>query len=278
MKLVDGKKIADKILGELTQSLGALSFQPVLVDVLIGNDMVSDLYVKIKQKRAEEAGIRFELRKYSDTEPSENIYADIRACCARPEVCGVIIQLPVPRNFDKIKLLQCIDSRVDVDCLTAENLEKFYQNEPVLPPPTVAAIEQIFTDCQIDLAHKKILVIGQGELVGRPLTYVLKKKNYEVFTADRSTKNLSDLCFHSDVIVSAAGHPKLINGKMIKKGVIILDAGTADSSGGIVGDVDNDSVKDAVSLLAPVPGGVGPVTVAMLLKNVVAVAQSKKNN
>lgn len=277
MQLIDGKKIAEKILKDLSAQIQTLPFEPVLIDIFIGRDMVSELYVRIKQKRAEECGLAFELKNYSNNESQDKIYADIEGFCKRPEVCGVILQLPVPKNFDKEALLKRISPEVDADCLTEENLRKFYAGQPILQPPTVKAILKIFEEYKVELAGKKILIVGQGELVGRPLAHVLKSKGFDVTTADRSTKNLHDLFFHSDVVVSAVGQPKLINAKMLKKGAVVIDAGTADSAGGIVGDVDNQSLSEVVGLFAPVPGGVGPVTVAMLIENVFQVAKSRKS-
>ena len=244
--IVMGKAIAQKILDELKAEVGKLSFQPVFCDVLVGDDPVSRSYVNTKARAAEQIGLRFDMLQVPQNITTEELIAKLKSIQSNPLLAGLIIQLPLPEHLDKLKILNAIDRSVDVDCLN------------------------------LDLSKLKILVIGQGELVGKPVTSLLLQKGYNVTTADESTTDLKQLTVDADIIISATGQPKLINADLIKLGAILIDCGTAESNGGISGDVDLESVSAKAGVVSPVPGGVGPVTVARLLQNVVSVAKTIK--
>ena len=192
-------------------------------------------------------------------------------------MCGLIIQLPLPAHLYVHKVLDSVDTTIDVDCLGSATSNLFYAGEKVPGFPTALACMEIVDSLNLDLKDKKIAVIGQGMLVGKPVTYLLRERGLDVETVTRTTENKDEIIKNADIIISGTGHGKLITGGMIKKGAVLIDAGTSESKGGIVGDVDLESVKDVAGYLSPVPGGVGPVTVGMLLKNVLKVAQSKNN-
>ena len=193
-------------------------------------------------------------------------------------MCGLIIQLPLPLQINTQEVLNAIALRIDVDCTGGTNGDLFYSGKALIEPPTALAICELLDSIGVDLANKKFLVVGQGQLVGKPVSFILKQKGYTVDVADDKTENILDLMKQADVIISAAGKPKLITGEKIKPGAIIIDAGTAESDGGIVGDVDFESVRNVASAISPVPGGVGPVTIAKLLQNVLKVAKEKNED
>src|SRR6185503_1944231 len=224
---------------------------------------------------AEEIGVEFWLKQYPKEVTTESLIKTIRELEAEPRLCGLIIQLPLPEHIDKKAVIDAIDPKLDVDCIGRENSREFYEGRARLVPPTAAAVVHLLQSLPTDLKEKKVLVIGQGQLVGMPVTHLLKAYGHHVITADKDTADLSVVSKDADVIISGTGKPGLITADLIKEGAIIIDAGTAESDGGIAGDVDFESVKDKASFISPVPGGVGPVTVSKLLENVVLVAKSK---
>lgn len=276
MNIIDGKKIATEVLSQLKTEVSALPFQPVFCDVLVGNDKVSAQYVAMKAKTAEKIGIKFRAAVFPDNVPKQELIDEIKKICQEPNMRGLIVQLPLPANLPKQEILDAINPDIDVDCMGSLNLDNFYKGHIRFIPPTAAAIMAILENLKIDLLSKQILVVGQGELVGRPVTFLLKQKGLLVNIADINTKNTAELLKQADVIISAAGKAYLITGEKIKQGAVVIDAGTSESGGGIVGDVDFNSVSQVASAISPVPGGVGPMTVAMLLNNVVKAA--KENN
>jgi 5,10-methylene-tetrahydrofolate dehydrogenase/methenyl tetrahydrofolate cyclohydrolase len=274
-QIIDGRKIKDEMLEEIKKEVLSLPFSPIFCDILVGGDPVSASYVRIKSKLAEQVDIKFRTVEFPVNIKMEEIISEIENLNRVPHMCGIIIQLPLPENLDKKIILDTITPALDVDCLGTLNSDKFYNNEGQMKYPTALACMKVLDSLNIDLTKKKILILGQGSLVGRPVTYLLKSKGLEVDTVDSKTENIESLIKEADVIISAIGKAKFINGKMIKEGAIIIDAGTSEDNGAVVGDVDLESVKDIASYVSPTPGGVGPVTVAMLLSNVLQVARDK---
>lgn len=277
MEIINGRKIRDALLETIKKEVALLSFQPVFCDVLVGEDMVSEQYVKMKDKTATAVGIKFHNAHFPATITTEELIKEIQNLNNIPNMCGVIVQLPLPISIDTQKVLNAIDPVVDVDCLGIHASEKFYQNVSHLAPPTANASVYILKSLHIDLSNKKIVVLGNGELVGRPVSALLKFLGLSVDTITRNTEKKEDLLKNADIIISGMGNGKYINSDMVKQGVIIIDAGTSESGSGIVGDVDFESMKDMQGFISPVPGGVGPVTIAMLLQNVLTVAKQKND-
>lgn len=273
--ILDGKKIAASLRGQIQSKISAIPFKPILCDVMVGNDPVSLSYVQIKERAALEIGLGFKLEKLSEEVSTEEVIATIQRAQIQSELCGLIVQLPLPRHIDRQLVLESINPEIDVDCLGSKTSSLFYNNEAVLTPPTAAAIAYVLDSIPEDLSGKRFLVIGQGELVGKPITHILKQRGLQVTTADSATENLAGIIPYADVVIAGTGQPKLLYGSLIKPGAIVIDAGTAESGGGIVGDVDFESVAQVASYISPVPGGVGPVTVAKLLENVIIVANRR---
>ncbi len=273
--VIDGKKIADQILEDLRLRVKRLPFQPVFCDVIVGNDPVSLSYVSIKAKKAESIGIEFRRSQFPVDITTQDLVSEIQKLNLLPNMCGLILQLPLPNHIDRQTALNAITPELDVDVLHSQNTKKFYQGDFSLVPPTANAVVHILDTAVPNQTNKKFVVVGQGELVGKPVAMLLASKGLSVLTADQSTSDLSSLCSDADVIVSGTGKVSLITGDMVKEGAVVIDAGTAESNAGISGDVDFASVAPKASWISPVPGGVGPVTVAKLLENVIVVAESK---
>ncbi len=273
-QFVDGNKIAESIYEDLRFKIKELRNRgvvPRLVVVLVGDDPASISYVKIKQKKAREIGVEIVLKKYLVDVAQKKLVRDMETFSREKGVSGIIVQLPLPEHLERDAILNAVDPRLDVDCLTDVNKQKLIKGDkPYFYPPAPSAILQILDYYQADLKNGNILLIGSGDLVGKPLAAMLLKRGIDFELANRYTENLLDLAAKADIIITGVGKAALIRGEMVKKEAIVIDAGTAGSeSGEVLGDVDFESVSKKASLLAPVPGGVGPVTVATLLKNVV---------
>ncbi len=283
MTILDGKKLRDDILADIKTEVTMLGFQPIFCDVLVGEDPASMQYVRMKARTAESVGIHFHGASYPATITTEELIKEIKILNKVPNMCGIIAQLPLPKNIDKQAILDAIDPALDVDCLGSVASEKFYAGEMTVGFPTALACLALLDSLSLDLAGKKIVVLGQGMLVGQPVTALLGFRGLNPVPVEKRTENKDELIKQADIIISGIGKGKHITRDMIKEGVVLIDAGTSEDAkrpvegrGGIIGDVDLESVKDVASFVSPVPGGVGPVTVAMLLKNVLNVARNKK--
>jgi len=273
VQIIDGKKIRDEILADVRQEVASLSFTPIFCDVLVGEDKASIQYVQMKKKTAESIGINFHNANFPITTTTEELIEEIKKINKIPNMCGIIIQLPLPENIDRRKILDAIDPQLDVDCLGAIASEKFYSGSTALGFPTALACMKLLDSTQISLKDKKIVILGQGDLVGKPVTALLKFQGLNPITIRSKTENKEELIKQADIIISGMGKGKYITGNMIKNGAVLIDAGTSESNSGIVGDIDFELVKDVASFISPVPGGVGPVTVAMLFNNVLNIAK-----
>ncbi len=276
MQIIDGKKLREEILAKVKSTLVDLPFQPIFCDVLVGEDPASVQYVKMKGRMAEAIGIKFHNADFPATITTDDLIKEIKVLNEVKNMCGIIVQLPLPEHIDKQKIFDSIDPRLDVDCLGTIGSGKFYKGDTSIGFPTALSCMALLDSTHLDLAGKNIGVLGQGMLVGKPVTALLQFRNLSPIIIRSKTENKEALIKQADVIISGMGKGKYITGEMIKKGAVIVDAGTSESSGGIVGDVDLESVKDVASYVSPVPGGVGPVTVAMLLNNVLTVAKNLK--
>ena len=277
MKIIDGKEIAKDILEEIRDEVKNLDFTPIFCDVLVGTDPASIQYVRIKQKTAESIGIDFHNAFFRENITTEELVKEIKVLNNIENMCGIVVQLPLPSSVDTKLVLDAIDFRLDVDCLSTMSSKKFYEgniNNKSLIFPTALACMTIIDSLQIDLKDKKIVVLGQGQLVGKPITALLLSRGFNPMVIINTTTKKQEMIKDADLIISGIGKGKYITGDMLKEEVILIDAGTSESYSGIVGDVDSSSVLGKAGFISPVPGGVGPVTVAMLLRNVLIVAKN----
>jgi methylenetetrahydrofolate dehydrogenase (NADP+)/methenyltetrahydrofolate cyclohydrolase len=279
MQIIDGKKLKNEILTKVKEEVAVLSFVPVFCDVLVGDDPASRQYVQMKAKNAESVGIKFHNANFPASINTEELIKEIQALNKFPNMCGIIVQLPLPEHLDKQVVLDSIDSELDVDCLGQIRSEKFYSSyggENDLGFPTAVSCMALLDSIKLDLKNKKVAVLGYGNLVGKPVAALLKFRGINPEIIRSKTENKEAIIKEANIIISGMGKGKYITGALIKEGAVVIDAGTSEDGGAIVGDVDLESVKNVASYVSPVPGGVGPVTVAMLLKNVLTVAKNKK--
>lgn len=276
MIIIDGKKIRDDFLEEIKMQVKGLKYEPQLFDITIGQNKLSDLYANLKLKFANQVGFKSQIINFPEIVTAEEIILKIKELNEGPKTAGIIVQLPLPPHINSQKVLDSILPELDVDCLGQENSQSFYEGQGNFILPTAKACLFILEKIGLDLTDKKIVVMGNGKLVGRPVSYLLRKKGYQVKNITKESINPEIDIKSADVIISAVGQANLITEDMVKEGVIIIDAGTSEENGIIKGDVDFEKVAPKTSFITPSPGGVGPVTLAMLLKNVLQVAKGKK--
>jgi len=268
MLIVDGNKIAQQILGKLKVRIGQKKLQPQLAVVLVGDDKPSATYVRKKQEAATSIGVKFSLFKFPATIAEPKLINEIKKI-QKQTLHGIIVQLPLPKNLDKKKILNTLDPRIDVDFLTWESLGKLVIGENSLVPPSPGAILEILKYHKVNLRGKHIVLVGQGDLIGKPLTNLLIHLPVTLTTCNRDTKNLSQVTKSADILISGVGKANLIKGSMVKPGAVVIDAGVSFVGKKMHGDIDFASVKKVASIVTPTPGGVGPITVAKLLENTV---------
>ena len=275
MKIIDGRKIAQKIKQYIREEVKRLDTSPSLHVISVGKDKISEIFLSEKEKACLEVGISFYCHRFSARAKAEEIIKLINRLNSDPGVTGILIQLPLPPQLGEgATLLDQISSKKDVDCLTSLNFGRFALGIPLFLPPLVQAVEEILQGEKIK--GKKITVVGAGRIAGLPISIFFLQKGATVTICQEFTQNLKEQTRKADILVSATGQPKLINGSMVKKGAIVIDVGTSWRGEKIVGDVDRKSVEKKAKLITPVPGGIGPLTVAFLLKNTVRAATIAK--
>lgn len=276
--LLDGKTRARAIVAALAEQVAAARAAgapaPRLNVVLIGSDPVSLSYIAQKEKAARAVGVDFSLLRFDPTRGQSAIVSELtQAIAAQPG--SWIVQLPIPAPIDEFVVLDLIPSSHDVDCLSAVSYGKLFRGDDARDgaysplPPTPAAIIDLLEAHQIALAGKHVVLIGAGRLVGKPLWSALVDRGATITTCTVATPDLATYTRQADVVISAAGKARLITADMLKPGVVVIDAGASDQGGRLSGDVDTRGIEQVASALSPVPGGVGPITVAKLLEQVV---------
>jgi methylenetetrahydrofolate dehydrogenase (NADP+)/methenyltetrahydrofolate cyclohydrolase len=273
MILIDGKKAAAELREELKKEVTSLKEKykkvPGLTVILIGDLTPSQIYVRNKEKSANEVGLKSEVIKYLDTVEEKVILDKIEELNNDDLVSGILVQLPLPKHIDKQKIIEAIDPSKDVDGfhpMNVGNLSSGYESSvPCTPLGCYLLIKKI----EPNLSGKKAVVIGRSNLNGKPMTQLLLKENCTVTITHSKTKDLKTECLEADIIVAAVGIPELVKGDWVKEGTIVIDVGINKTEKGIVGDVNFDEVSKVVKALTPVPGGVGPMTIACLLKNTI---------
>lgn len=276
--LLDGKALAQKIQSELktqvTQLESKMGRPPGLAVLMVGDDLASAVYVRNKERACQKVGIASMGRHFAANTTQEELEQVIVQLNQNEKVDGILVQLPLPRHLDSIALLHRIDPDKDADGLHQVNLGKLVRSEPGLRSCTPAGIMRLLQEYNISLSGKKAVVIGRSILVGKPISLMLLEKNATVTIAHSRTQDLGAVCREADILVAAVGQPEMITREMVKPGAVVIDVGInrLENSGGkskLVGDVAFDQVAPIASYITPVPGGIGPMTVAMLLSNTV---------
>lgn len=277
-KIIDGNKIAQTILDEIKLEVDDFKLTgkvPKLVIVSYNPSLASKTYIGLKLTRARELGIACEALDWTG-QSLDACMSAMAALSGKQDVDGIIVQLPTRGLEGYQELLNAIPASKDVDGLSDESLELLRANSAKLIPATPQAILELISHSQIDLQGKSIVIIGQGKLVGLPLSIIMKNKNLDIVGIDINTTNASQVIKSADVVIAAAGQANLVTGTMIKPGAVVLDAGTSEQNGELGGDVEYASVEPVASMVSKVPGGIGPVTVACLLQNVVEASKNSR--
>ena len=273
MILIDGKKIAAELRGELKKEVSDLKIKynevPGLTVILIGDLTPSQIYVRNKEKSANEVGLRSDIIRYQDSVEEKVILAKIAELNLDKTVSGILVQLPLPKHIDKKKVIEAIDPSKDVDGFHPMNVGNLSSGYESSVPCTPLGCYLLIRKIEPNLSGKKAVIVGRSNLNGKPMTQLLLKDNCTVTITHSKTKDLKKECLEADIIVAAVGIPELIRGDWVKKETIVIDVGINKTEKGIVGDVAFDEVSKNAKAITPVPGGVGPMTIACLLKNTI---------
>jgi methylenetetrahydrofolate dehydrogenase (NADP+)/methenyltetrahydrofolate cyclohydrolase len=273
MTIIDGKKTAADLRSNLKNEVDNLKKKfnrvPGLTVILIGEYAPSKIYVRNKEKSAVEIGLKSEIIKYPDTVDEKTVLEKISELNKDENVSGILVQLPLPKHINNKKIIDAIDPNKDVDGFHPNNVGNLSSGYESSIPCTPLGCHLLIKKIEPNLNGKKAVVLGRSNLNGKPMTQLLLKENCTVTIAHSKTKNLKEECLKADILVVAVGIPKLVKGDWVKKGSIVIDVGINKTEEGIVGDVDFDEVLKHAKAITPVPGGVGPMTIACLLKNTI---------
>jgi len=271
--IIDGKKIAAELREELKKEIEKLkstyNVVPGLTVILVGDDTPSKIYVKNKEKFAKEVGISSEIIRYSADLQEKELLKKIKELNKNDKVSGILVQLPLPKHINKRKVIETIDHAKDVDGFHPMNVGNLSSGYDSSIPCTPLGCSLLLKKVEKNLNGKHAVVIGRSNLNGKPMTQLLLKENCTVTITHSKTKDLKTECLRADIIIAAVGIPKLVKGDWVKRGAVVIDVGINKIDSGIVGDVDFDEVSKVAKAITPVPGGVGPMTIACLLNNTV---------
>jgi len=272
-EIIDGKELSKEVRREVKTEVAELKALhgavPHLVVVLVGNDPASESYVKAKERACVRAGMLSTIIRKEDDISEEELLSIIKALNEDSSVHGVLVQLPVPKHIDENKVIDAIDITKDVDGFHPLNVAYMHMGRESILPATPKGIITMLKSKNIELKGKDALIIGRSNIVGKPAAMLLMGENATVTIAHSRTQNLKEKCLQADIIVAAVGRANTVTADMVKDGVVIIDVGVNRVDGKLVGDVDFENVKDKASYITPVPGGVGPMTIASLLQNTV---------
>ena len=280
MKILDGKAVSLKVKESVkvrADELKKFGIEPTLAVVLVGEDKASQTYVRAKEKACNEYGIKSVAHRLSENTTQNELLALINVLNLDDSIHGILVQLPLPKHIDTNVVLAAIDPRKDVDGFHAVNVGKLVSGLDGFVPCTPLGVMEILKEYGIDVAGLNAVVIGRSNIVGKPMANLLLNASATVTVTHSKTKNLKEICKNADLIVAAIGKPFFLKADMVKEGAVVVDVGINRlDDGRLVGDVDFEEVAPKCSYITPVPGGVGPMTIAMLLNNTILAAQAKK--
>lgn len=274
MRIIDGKKLALEIRTKLKEKITKLGFTPGLGVILVGNNPSSHLYVRLKEKACAEVGIRFEKKIFSENAKQNEIITAIQQYNRRKDIQGILVQIPLPKNFDTDKIINAINSQKDVDGFHPVNLLAMRDGRANIVPGVALGILKLVQSTDVPLKNKKAVLLVNSETFALPFKYLLEKKGVVTKVVLQATSYKLQATNKYNIIVIALGIPKFLTSDMVKDGAVIIDVGTNIVDGKTVGDVDFESFRNREVWITPVPGGVGPMTVAMLLQNVYNLAKN----
>lgn len=281
-KIIDGKLLSQKIKDELKIKVEAFNRksgrQITLAVILVGENPASQVYVRNKIKATEYVGMK-SLSFYLPEDAGEKeVEETVLSLADNPSVDGILVQLPLPGHLDEEKILNLIPAEKDVDGFLAENVGKLLLGQPATVACTPFGVLKMLQSENIPLSGKNAVVLGRSNIVGKPMSLLLLKENCTVTICHSKTVNIKEICKNADILVAAIGKPGFVKADMVKKGAVVIDVGINRTENGLVGDVDFENVKDIASYISPVPGGVGPMTIAMLLENTYLCAERRELN
>ncbi|MBR8680487.1 Bifunctional protein FolD protein [Lactococcus lactis] len=281
MNLIDGKALAAKMQDELKVKVDKLKEAdnvPGLAVILVGEDPASQIYVRNKARQATAIGLNSSVVRLPETVSEQELLDLIEQYNQSEQWHGILVQLPLPEHISEEKVLLAIDPEKDVDGFHPMNMGRLWSGNPLMIPSTPAGIMEMFREYNVELSGKRAVVIGRSNIVGKPMAQLLMMADATVTIAHSKTENLRELTKEADVLVVAIGRDRMIKAEDVKEGAVVIDVGmNRDEDGKLHGDVDFDEVKDVASLITPVPGGVGPMTITMLMEQTVRAASRKMN-
>lgn len=280
MEILDGKKVSAKVREDLKLEVDNLKkegIKPKLAVIMVGNDLASKVYVRNKNKACEEIGIEYEEFLLDEETTMEELLNVIDNLNKNQNIDGILLQSPIPKHLDINKAFRAILPEKDVDGFHPINAGKLSIGEKCFVPCTPHGVVKIIEEYNIETEGKNVVIVGRSNIVGKPLIQCMLQKNATVTVCHSKTRNLEEFTKKADILIVAIGKPKFITENMVKEGVVVIDIGiNRNEEGKLVGDVDFDNVSKKASYITPVPGGVGPMTVAMLMENVVEAAKQNK--
>lgn len=276
--ILDGKKLRDELLTNLKDRIKKYDLQIKLAIIEVGEDEASKIYIRNKERYCALVGIKTVKYQLPEDAAEEKLISLIASLNADKSITGIILQSPIPSHLDFDKLSNLIDSHKDVDGFTKDNVYNLYLNRETILPCTVKGIIKLLEHYKIDVAGKDIAIVGRGNIVGKPLSLALANKKATVSMLHSATKDLAMYTKNADIVIAACGSPHIIKENMIKDKAVVIDVGVSRVDGKITGDVDYESVINKASFITPNPGGVGPMTVAMIIDNLVEMKEREDKN
>ena len=282
MTIIDGRALADKLQDELkikTQELIKKGVKPGLAVILVGDDPASQVYVRNKEKSATKAGFESNIIRLADNVSQDELLEIISNLNKDDTWHGILVQLPLPKHIDEDKVLLAIDPKKDVDGFHPINVGRLWEGHPLMIPSTPAGIMEMFKAYDVDLSGKNAVIVGRSNIVGKPMAALLLEANATVTITHSKTKNLKSITSQADILVVAIGVGHFIKADFVKEGAVVIDVGmNRDKAGKLIGDVDFNEVEPKASLITPVPKGVGPMTITMLLEQTYEAARRTLND
>lgn len=276
MKIIDGKALAAKLRAELKLKIDEKERKPGLAVVIVGEDPASRIYVRNKIKACAELGMRSYCHELPQNASQEEVETLLDKLASDKEVDGILLQMPLPKHLNAEAAALHIPFEKDVDGFSARNLGLLMQNKQLVAACTPAGVMQLLENEGVDLTGKHAVILGRSETVGKPMAMLLLNANATVTICHSKTKDLPQICKQADILISAVGRPKFVTADMVKDGAVVIDVGmNRDENGKLCGDVDFEEVKEKASCITPVPGGVGPMTITMLLYNTYLMANKE---
>jgi len=274
--IIDGKKIAKDLRGKIAEEVKTLDRPPGLAVILVGEDPASRVYVRNKELACIEAGFYSDKIKKSENITEEELLLEVDRLNDNPNIDGILVQFPLPKHIDSNKVLERISPLKDVDGFCSENIGKLMQNKPYLRPCTPQGVMTMLASAGVDVMGKNCVVIGASNIVGRPMAMELLNARGTVTICNSKTQDVAGKVRQADIVVAGVGIPKFVKGDWVKDGAIVIDVGINRlDDGTLCGDVDFDAIKDKAAGITPVPGGVGPMTIATLLENTLVAYKAK---